>query len=408
MRDASVDRSSSQNMSPRSSLTLFYAEPSPGTYTMLIKAALSSSDNGILLENIAAITTVTCSGGSIVIDFADSTFATMARSWLAGTVLFTLSDSCNTNDERGVYIISRSGQLKARASDNGVQFAVTKSTLQQVVRELDISYGQMVSVSSGASMTSYTTTVTSYFTNSRANTLTSSIFVSTVTPSLTTMTYTSATASASDSSSVGISASSTNSVASPTVSGTLDPSAQAILNELTAGLPAPGPDGTISIPIKPKSDAAVPVEPVSIEPYNLDPAYQAKLQSAMEADGLDSAETILNDAVKGLGDAGESNVTPDSPAKLDDTPYEGTPDSVYDAAINTPVTITTYPRSAKRDIPASAASAPAPRAAAAVVPRDITRNQARHTLQKRDGWDTFFDVMGDDLVGEICELCGAM
>jgi hypothetical protein len=186
----------------------------------------------------------------------------------------------------------------------------------------------------------------------------------------------------------------------------LSPSAQAILDELSAGLPAPDADGTINIPITKANDAVLPVQPLTAEPYNEDPQYQAALQAAFAADLLDPPETLLTDAANALAEEAEPNVTADSPVQLVVSEYAGTDDAVYDAA--SPVSITTSSTTplSRRHTRARAASAPVP--GVAVNPSDVTRLRGRQALAKRDGWDTFFAVMGDDAVGEICELCGAM
>ncbi|KAF2827829.1 hypothetical protein CC86DRAFT_404870 [Ophiobolus disseminans] len=384
-------------------------QSNPGTYTMLIRAVSHSGDKGILLENIGAVGTLTCMTGQILVDFADAASADIARTWPAGTVLYTLADGCNSDDERGVYVISKVSQpsrrtRRTRASSNVVAFSVSKTTLQGIADELDISYGHLVSAADGSQMTSYTTTMTSYFTHSRVGTVTSSIFVTTITPSLTTETFTSTASSTPSRASIATS-SSADATPSPNASAfSLSPAAQAILNDLSAGLPAPGRDGTITIPIKKGSDAPLVAQPVGIEPFNRDPVYQAKLENAMAADHLDSTETLVAGAVDALAEEGESNVPEDSPVKLANSDYAGTDDAVYDSAPL--VSITTTSGTSKRDAPARAASAPAPRAA--MTSSDIAQSPARHSLNKRDGWDTFFDVMGDDLIGEICEICGAI
>lgn len=394
-RDPSVDRSNVRNLTPANHLTLFYAETSPGTYTMLIQAKLTSGKNGILLENIGTLDAVSCSDilGNIRVTFASEAAAMVARNWPSGTVLFTLFDGCNTVSERGVYVLNSSPTLKARAAGNVVDFPVSKSTLQQVVEELDISYGQLVSATDGSQMTSYTTTVTSYFTNPGASTLTSSTFVSTITPSLTTMTYTSTTTSLSDSSSTP----------SSTRTWALSPSTQAVLEDMSTGLPPAGEDGTINIPISKENDAIIPLQPLGSQPYNEDPQYQAALQAAFEQDAMDPPETLVSDAVNSLRDE-NSNVAEDSPIKLAVSEYSGTSDEIYDAARS--VEVTTTSGTMKRHTPAQAASAPAPRAALGV--NAVSTPETKRSLARRDGYDTFFEIMGDDLVGEFCEACGLM
>lgn len=404
-RDPSVDRSRPGNLDPATAVTLFYQEPQPGTYTMLIRAAFTSGDKAVLLENIGAVRTMTCSSTQILVNFADAGSADVARSWPAGTILITLADGCNPSDERGVYIINKVVQpvRRAQITSTVVAFTVSKSSLQDVVDELDISYGDLITADDGSQMTSYTTTVTSYFTHSRIGTMTSSIFVSTITPTLTTATYTSM-ESATPISVSSIASSTVESIASSvSSSSSLSPSAQALVNELVARLPAPGPDGTITVPIKKGSTEPVVVSPPATEPFNTDPAYQNKLQDIMTADHLDTPETLVTDAANALGDD-ESNVTPDSPIKLGPSDYSGTDDATYDNAPLVQVTGTSS--TPKRSIPARAASAPAPRAA--IGPVDGKQLATRNSLAKRDGWDTFFEVMGDDLIGEICDICGAI
>lgn len=375
----------------------------------MVIRALFSNDKAILLENIAAINTMSCStNNKIMIEFVDATSSSIARSWPSGTVLITRMDGCNAADERGVYVVSKassplSTKRRARVAGNAVTFDVSKSTLQDVVDELDISYGELVSDGDGKQVTSYTTTVTSYFTHSSDATLTSSVFVSTVTPTLTTGTYTSVASSTSISASSSAPISDDSGASSTSSSFALSPSAQAILNELIEHLPPPGPDGTITIPIEKGSDDPVVPQVIGSEPFNPDPEYVAKLESQMAADYLDSPETLANEATSALSDE-ESNMPANSPVKLSTDGYSGTPDSVYNFA--KPVEVTTTSSNSKRFIPARAASAPAPRAA--VKSTDTTPNPGSRSLTKRDGWDTFFDVMGDDLIGEICDVCSLM
>lgn len=374
---------------------------------MLIKAMLSAPDKGILLENIGAIDFVACLPDQMVLHFTDIAVAELAQSWPVGTVLVTLADDCNSADERGVYILNESLQdpqrrfRRTRAADSTITFAVKKSSLKSVADELEISYGHLVD---GGQQTVFTTTATSYFTHSKMGTLTSSIFVTTVSPTVFTETVTNS-ASATPVSTSAISSSSAQSVPASTESeAPLSPAAQAILEDLSKGLPAPGPDGTITLPIKKGSDEPAPPVVAETEPFNTDPAYQAKLQAQMEADHLDTAEALAEDVMNDLGDIEESNVSADSPVKLYTSSYSGTSDADYDSA--KPVEVITPSSKTKRFVPARAMSAPVPRAA--VMATDITPSSTRHSLSKRDGWDTFFEVMGDDLVGEICEICGAM
>lgn len=369
--DPSIDRQAASNLSPANTLTLFYSEAHPGTYTMLIEAQFAN-EGGILLENIGRFASIQCSDTQLSVYFSDSRIVDIAMNWPSGTVLFTLMHGCNPTDERGVYVI----ETAERKGENQVQFDVKKSTLQDVVSELEISYGELVSGSDGSQMTSYSTTVTSYYTNP-AGTLTSSTFLSTFTPTLTTMTL-----------------SSTSEAPTGTLTP-LSPEAEAALQEMMKYLPEPGPDGTRSLPIKSDNPNIIPMQPLGSEPFNPDPAYQAALQAAMEADQLDPPESLMEEAATLLGNE-EANVTPDGPAQLVVSDYAGTPDSVYENAPD--VELTSSSGVVIRRTPASAAP-PAPRAA--VAPKDVA-------VSKRDASDTFWAVMGNDIVGEFCETCAAL
>lgn len=167
MRDPSVDRSKASNLSPTSDLTLFYVDYGTKTYIKLVKPKFSSSNKGVLLENIGAVDTLTCSTDQILVNFADEASADTARSWPANTVLFTLADGCNADDERGVYVISKVAQSVqkrryAQAARNAVTFTVLKRTLQEVADRLEISFGQLIDAANGNQVTSLTTTTTSY------------------------------------------------------------------------------------------------------------------------------------------------------------------------------------------------------------------------------------------------------
>lgn len=339
---------------------------------MLIKPKIVGG-KAVLLENVAGFPIVTCSPGQITVVYQDAAARAAALTWSAGTVLFTLSPSCNGEDERGVYVLSRTV-----VAGSAIQITVTKVELEDVIEELDISYGQLVSGADGQQMTSYTTTFTSYFTKS--GTMTSSAFVSTITPSLTTMTYTSSTTDAAE------------------PSFTFTPEEKVVVDEFLAKIPAPGPDGKVNMVVDLPNPAVLPLQPLGAA-INNDPAYQATLQSAFEAHGFDSAETMNTYATSLLTEEGEGNVPADSPVQLEVSSYAGTPDSVYDSAPDCMLTSTSSsgPKALRR----AAAALGAPRTPA--VSRRAAPPQKRD--DDPDGWDIFWGIMGDDAVGEMCDLC---
>lgn len=124
----------------------------------------------------------------------------------------------------------------------------------------------------------------------------------------------------------------------------------------------------------------------------------------MNEDGLDTPEAVADQAVEGLGGDESSNVDANSAAQLVDSDADQDMGDAYWDSIQE-ATIDTTPT--KRDASQSpTVAAPLP----AVAARDVTSldpfDAHLNDLVKRgDGWDTFFDVMGDDFVGEICEAC---
>lgn len=87
---------------PKNAISFFFSEEGT-SYTKSIQTNLDSGALGVLLENIASISSVTCSGSTINLQFTDEASAATARGWPEGTILFTLSDGCNSATERGVY-----------------------------------------------------------------------------------------------------------------------------------------------------------------------------------------------------------------------------------------------------------------------------------------------------------------
>lgn len=341
---------------------------------MLIKPKIVGG-KAILLENIASFVHVACPADNrIIVDAINPSAQFAIRTWTLGTVLFTLTPGCNGDDERGVYIVSN-----IIIAGHQIQFVVEKTELKDVVEELDISYGQVVSGEDGQQMTSYTTTFTSYFTES--GTMTSSAFVSTVTPTLTTMTYTS---------------SATDDAAEATF--TYTPEEKVVIDAFLAKIPEPGPDGKVNMVVDLPNPAVLPLQPLGAA-INNEPEYQASLQSAFEANGHDSPSTMNSYATSILAEEGEGNVPADSPIQLETSSYAGTPDEVYDNAPD--CVLTSSAGSGPKALRRAAAALGAPRTPA--VSRRAAPPQKRD--DDPDGWDIFWGIMGDDAVGEMCDLC---
>ncbi|CAO2653397.1 Nn.00g028080.m01.CDS01 [Neocucurbitaria sp. VM-36] len=139
-RNPTVDRTRTDRLVPANVLSLYYVEQSPGTLSKIDTVTLASGAKGILLEDISTVDSVTCSGSTISITFTDSVSAATARSWAAGTLLFTLADGCNTASERGVYLVNNpitSRSLQGRQSlSTLLQFAVSQKSLLEIIASL--------------------------------------------------------------------------------------------------------------------------------------------------------------------------------------------------------------------------------------------------------------------------------
>jgi hypothetical protein len=154
VRNPAVDRSSVQNFVPSNSLKFFYAELA-GTTTNSIQASLAANGQGILLENIAAITSVSCAANDISITFADQESAALAENWPAGTILFTLFDGCNSDDERGVYVLSGAGDSQKRGLfGNLFRRQSSKIDIKQIVEKYKELLAQLASASASNTPTS--------------------------------------------------------------------------------------------------------------------------------------------------------------------------------------------------------------------------------------------------------------
>jgi hypothetical protein len=141
-----------------------------------------------------------------------------------------------------------------------------------------------------------------------------------------------------------------------------------------------------------------------------DTVYQASLQANFTADGHDTGDQLTMDSIDALNSMfgnGSSNgtisnvteimgVTLVVGAMLGNVPFN---DSVV-------VNATLMKRDVSYAAPAHARSRD--ERLPPYLSSDITASDNRHhALTKRDnGWDTFFDIMGDDLIGELCEVCG--
>ncbi|KAL6709250.1 hypothetical protein ACN47E_001657 [Coniothyrium glycines] len=114
-RNPAVNRIDPSHLEPSNILSFFYAEEGT-SYTNTIQTTLDNGAKGILLENIAGITGVTCSGSSISLEFDDDNTSDAAGRWPSGTLLFALSDTCNSGTERGVYRLQTPTKLRARVT----------------------------------------------------------------------------------------------------------------------------------------------------------------------------------------------------------------------------------------------------------------------------------------------------
>lgn len=157
-RNPNVDRTNSDRFVPANVLAMYYVEQAPGTRSKIDTITLKSGAKGVLLEDISSIDTVTCSGSTISIGFTDSASAAIAKTWPAGTLIFTSAEGCNTANERGVYSVNEQGAGKTLNRRLTVaellQLVVTREDLQTLIAALAEVIQQMAATSTTASLVS--------------------------------------------------------------------------------------------------------------------------------------------------------------------------------------------------------------------------------------------------------------
>jgi len=157
-RNPYVNHTSPDRLIPTNVVALYYVEKAPGTRSKLDTITLKSGTKGILLEDISTIDTVTCSDSKISISFTDAASAAIAKTWPAGTLLFTFADGCNTASERGVYSVNSQGDGKSLDRRLTVaellQLAVTREDLQALIAALVEVIQQMSATSTTPSVSS--------------------------------------------------------------------------------------------------------------------------------------------------------------------------------------------------------------------------------------------------------------
>ncbi|KAI9732131.1 MAG: hypothetical protein M1834_004227 [Cirrosporium novae-zelandiae] len=207
-----VDRTDLSYLVPSKTCTLNYAEdPEEGTYAASIKFAMKY--NQVTLEDSAYIISYSCSGTSITITFSSAEAFTTAQQWpQSELVLITNCATCNSNKERGVYMVQ---SYSADSESLTMVCQVATSSWPDVASTMEISYGNVVTGTEAAAP--YSTIMTSYY--SQSGTLTSTTYLTTITPIQISATTTTTSYGSSSGSATGSSATASGS-SSASTSGT--------------------------------------------------------------------------------------------------------------------------------------------------------------------------------------------
>lgn len=150
-----------------------------------------------------------------------------------------------------------------------------------------------------------------------------------------------------------------------------------------------------------------------MEPLRLnDTVYQTSLLANFTADGLDTGENLTLTSIEALnsmlGNASAngtiSNITEIMGVNLVVGAMLGNV-SFDDSVV---VNATLMKRGSSYPAPVHALRLPRkePYRSRALSDLAVRTNHSHALARRDDGWDTFFDIMGDDLIGELCEVCG--
>ncbi|KAJ5547306.1 hypothetical protein N7494_004891 [Penicillium frequentans] len=134
--DPSVDGSTLLNLSPSMYATLYYASPTGLTILQVTYYMLYPQ---VTLENAYKIATVTCSGDTLTVTVTTAAAFNIVSQWPTNKfILITNSGSCNSDSQRGVYMVQSYTTDEASLT---ITLDVTAKVWADVSETMEVAYG---------------------------------------------------------------------------------------------------------------------------------------------------------------------------------------------------------------------------------------------------------------------------
>ena len=293
-QDMDIDRSSPERFIPALKVELNYAEQ-PGTRVLQMELELSTA--ATLLENMAQVSSVTCTESSVLVtfpsvsDFSDDVVTGWADK---SPLLITYFEGCNIETARGFW--ATTSYTFSTAPARSILFAATQVNLTDVATEATLKYG---TIDSGVE--SYSSTTVGAAAQPTAAGEQTCAASSTVDTSATTTASETSPASTGTAEASSTTASETSATATPSdrpLPGTLEdltPAARELYDFIMARLPVDA-DGNLNYNVPPQK-----VTELEVAPYDPDNVgKQQELEDMFQNAGLDSPADLVAKASTGL------------------------------------------------------------------------------------------------------------
>lgn len=288
-QDMDIDRSSPERFIPALKVDLNYAEQ-PGTRVLQMELELSTP--ATLLENIAQVSSVTCTESSVLVTFplVSDVSDEVLTGWAdKKPLLITYFEGCNIETARGFW--ATTSYTFSTTTARSILFAATQKNLTDVATEATLMYG---TIDSGVE--SYTST-----TVGPAAQPTAAAGEQTCAASSTVDTSATITASGTSPASTGTAEASSTATATPSdrpLPETLEdltPAARELYDFIMARLPVDAA-GNLNYNVPPQKVTQLEVAPY--DPDNL--GKQQELEDMFQEAGLDSPADLVAKASAGL------------------------------------------------------------------------------------------------------------
>jgi hypothetical protein len=307
-QDIDIDRSAPERLAPSLHVELNYAEQ-PGNRILQMELVLSTP--AVVLENIAPVTSVSCSEAGVLVTFSDVSHLNDAvAAWADSTpLLITYFEGCNLETARGFW--GTTSHTFSTTPTPSILFSATQRNLTDVATEATLKYGTV-----DAGVESYTSTATGAATEPTAaaeqtcaasSTTDSSTTISATetspasseTPDASsTSSATSETPNASSTSSATSEASATSTASGRPLPETLEdltPAARELYDFLLANLPIDA-DGNLNYHVP-----AQKVTELEVAPFDRDDVgKQQELEDMFADSGVDSPADLVAKASSGV------------------------------------------------------------------------------------------------------------